>query len=214
MTTFYHAKKNNINLFWNVDADDTMFLLNSDISAEILRQAEQYSQKASIDLFSLDMHRSEMHNKHWSFGITYTVNPTKWLNLFDKNKNNDWHKKYCYYDSNSNLDWYCTYLKDTNCKSQIATFAVNNLMFAHWANINTPFFGYSIYHWMNGSLTWVFLDKFYPESNLSSIPISDEVMMLPVNISDTNWQDFVSKKIYNISFLDNYNRKLSNERTR
>jgi hypothetical protein len=189
-----------------------MFLINNEISAEILRKAEQYSEKANIELFSLDMHRSEMHDKHWSFGITYTLNPAKWLDLFASNNNKEWHKKYYHYDSNSNLDWYCTYLKDTKI-STIGTFAVNNLMFAHWANINTLFFGYTIYHWLDGHLIWEFLDKFYPNTNLSNISISSEVLMLPVEISNIEWQNFLDSHLYNINFLDKYNWKLSNERT-
>jgi hypothetical protein len=73
LTPFVHSKEHNFPSFWNIDADDTMFLPGSEYCAEVLKQAGDYADAHGIDCFSLDMWYSRLNGKHWSFGVCYTA---------------------------------------------------------------------------------------------------------------------------------------------
>lgn len=211
LTTYYHATKNNINEFWNIDADDTMFLLDASKSANILCVAEKYAKNNNIEKFSLDMHRSNIRGHHWSFGITYTSNPQKWLNIFSKNPSNKWQQNYLKWDSNFNLDWFMTYLKDTSLNNEIGTFYVENLYFAHWAYMLTRFFGISIYHWINNRLEYPILKNFSKYSNIDFCPIYKDVIKFNLGLEKNDSYDFCEDKILCIDFLKQIHKIWSKE---
>ena len=112
LTTFYHAKQNNIKEFWNIDADDTMFALEPEDIMSILQNVENYSKTNNIDAMSLDMWHSRTRQRHWSFGITYINNFSEIFNILDSLTNTDWQNNYKDCDVAFNLDWFFTYLKD------------------------------------------------------------------------------------------------------
>lgn len=201
LSTYYHAMKNNLNCFWNIDADDTMFLLDSVKSSELLKIAEQYAKNNSIENFSLDMHRSNICGHHWSFGITYTSNPEKWLKIYSKNHSKKWQTKYLHWDQNFNLDWYMTYLKDTDYNKFIEAFYFENLYFAHWNNLSTLFFGITIYHWLNNRLEYPILKTLFKIKDLDERAIYKDVIGLNMNLKNEDYEEFYKNKIINSEFL-------------
>lgn len=134
LTTFTHAKANNIEEFWNIDVDDTTFFDTPENIARSLKKVMEYSKENDLDVFSYDMHTTRFNNKHWSFGITYTRNNSKLLEIIKNAKTKEWQKKYSDLQKlfgAFNLDWYFTYLRDSNI-IKAKTFDINNLYFAHW----------------------------------------------------------------------------------
>ena len=53
ITTFYHARQNGIDRFWNIDADDTFICLRKDRIIELLSQVEKKAVSDHIHLLSL-----------------------------------------------------------------------------------------------------------------------------------------------------------------
>ena len=74
-TSFFHAKKNNIKEFWNIDADDTMFFEKPTAIVSLMKNLEKYSRENNKEIMSLDMHVSASDSKCWTYGITFTRNP-------------------------------------------------------------------------------------------------------------------------------------------
>lgn len=143
LTTYLHAKKNNIKEFWNIDADDTSFFEQPEIIANALIQIENLTRQNNFHAMSLDMHRSSFHGLHWTFGVTFTrlEVDNDVISLIKNIKNNDWAKAYYKHVLNtnipdSNLDAFFTYLKDKN-KIKLGTFNINNVYFMHWGVCNT-----------------------------------------------------------------------------
>ena len=71
LSVFKHAQVNNIDKYWNVDADDSLFMTEIKNVVEILKTAQTYADTNNIDLFSFDFWVTKTKNRHWSFGITY-----------------------------------------------------------------------------------------------------------------------------------------------
>ena len=211
LTTYYHAAKNNIQTLWNIDADDTMFLLDASKTADLLKMAEGYAAANSIENFSLDMHRSNIRGHHWSFGITYTVNPQKWLKIFSRNKSKSWQKKYLKWDKYFNLDWFMTYLKDTDFKDTIATFYCKNLYFAHCSNLYTSFLGLSVYHWIDNRLEYSVLKELFKSPEVDSCPIFKDIVAFDMNLQYEDYQKFYENNVINLEFLKSVYKKWANE---
>lgn len=133
LTTFYHAKKNNIKEFWNIDADDTSFMERPEKVRDILLKTENIARSKNFDLFSLDMHRSRYYGKHWTFGITFTRMGKNWSKLLCAAKNTGWRNEFSKFHEAGfyNVDSYFAWLKNHNL-ANIGTFNINNLYFVHW----------------------------------------------------------------------------------
>ena len=136
LTTYLHAKKNNINRFWNIDADDTMFMIPPKSFVHFLSIITDYAEKNNINLFSLDMHHSFSNSKHWSYGITYVNNSNRILYKFKTMNQKDW-LNYRYTELADepfvNIDWITTWFRiSTDLK--IETFYINNIYFLHNCN--------------------------------------------------------------------------------
>ena len=72
-TSFIHAKENNFEAFWNIDADDTVMCADAPKCAEMLKQVQEYADKNNFNCFSLDIDSSgyERFYSHWTFGVCY-----------------------------------------------------------------------------------------------------------------------------------------------
>ena len=149
LTTFWHAQKNGYNSFWNIDADDTMFLIPPKILAKKMVEIENYANKFEIDNFSLDMHTSKSYNRLWSFGVTYTRNEKNYFKIFEKYNSLDWRNEECFkIDKQFNIDRYFTYLRNKNITNN-KIFYFDNTYFIHFGHffIRPDHFG--IYYWAN-----------------------------------------------------------------
>lgn len=192
LTPFYHSRINNITKFWNIDADDTMFALYADKVAQIMKEISSYANNNNLNAFSLDMHTSRTHGKHWSFGITYTQNNIDWFQIFMNNKDTSWRKAYLQYDYNFNLDWFFTYLRDNNL-AQNETFYIDNLLFIHFGDFlyNTIGSGASIYS--KKKIKYPILYEIFGAETLGLIDINKNIIKFNNDLSLNDCQKFMRK---------------------
>ena len=145
MTTFYHAQKNAIKAFWNIDADDTIFLLKPEKLSNALRIVESYAQNNDIDIMSLDMWWSLYKGKFWSLGVSYVRNENiNWMETLLFHRTDE---KYCLKREKllkssilipaDCIDWYFDYLmREQIC--ELRTFYIYNTDFIHWETGHGP----------------------------------------------------------------------------
>lgn len=170
LTTFWHAQKNGYNSFWNIDADDTMFLIPPKILAKKMVEIENYANKFEIDNFSLDMHTSKSYNRLWSFGVTYTRNEKNYFKIFEKYNSLDWRNEECFkIDKQFNIDRYFTYLRNKNITNN-KIFYFDNTYFIHFGHffIRPDHFG--IYYWANNCFELPMVEIF-PNHPMRKMPI-------------------------------------------
>lgn len=203
LTTFLHAEKIKVKSFYNIDADDTMFVCEPKKAAQILMEAKKYADKNNIKAFSLDMHVTQFRNRHWSFGITYTNTDFNWMKIFNNNKDTVWQeyfkKNYC---NDFNLDWFMTYLK-MQYDNKIETFYVENLGFIHWATLLCKHLGYSVQKTINGYTHYPLFEYFNTDKELSKVKIPSEVIKLDIGLSEQDFIDFGKNNIVNEDYAKN-----------
>lgn len=183
LTTFMHAKKNNIESFFNIDADDTMFVCPVSDVCKILKTSQIYADNNDINAFSLDMHVTQFRNKHWSFGITYINNNFNWIQIFKANKNMDWQKDYLKYGDQFNLDWFMTYLR-TKYKNKIETYNIENLMFIHWTTLSSLHIGYALQRYSNNYMYYPIFKYFCDDDELYKVKTPKDVKIFDIGIND------------------------------
>lgn len=207
LTAFYHAKKNKTDNFWNIDADDTMFLCEAPRAAEILRKAQKYAQQNNISAFSMDMHTSRTHGIHWSFGISYIDNKIDWFKIFDTETTDLWQDNYLdKYDTEMNLDWYFTYLRDyKGIRNKI--FYVENLHFMHYGDFIFDPVTWNINQWHNGKVKYPILKYIFKQDKLAEIPISSESIKIDVLLDEEMSFKFINNYF---SFLNNIPKPAQN----
>ncbi len=184
LTTFSHAKKNNINEFWNIDVDDTTFFDSPKNIANALRQVMEYAKTNDIDVFSYDMHATRFNNKHWSFGITYTRNVSKIFNIMKNTKSKKWQENYSGLQKlfgDYNLDWYFTYLRD-NKIINAKTFDINNLYFAHWGFATPTALTRLVQVEYDNNLHFPLATSLCNIEYMQKIPISDDIVVFETGV--------------------------------
>ncbi|MDR0570073.1 MAG: hypothetical protein LBG71_02470 [Clostridiales Family XIII bacterium] len=158
LTPSVHAKRNHIDFFWNIDADDTFFHESPQDCALMLLEAEQYAKNHDIDIFSFDMWHSLI--SHWSFGISFSNN-CDWVACVEKGI--EWLratfggefdiKQYCVYfkhdmfmklSVNCNLDAYFNFLIRYSMLNA-RCFYCENVLFEHVGHRIT-FYGEEIFY--------------------------------------------------------------------
>lgn len=170
LTCFAHAHRQGYEEFWNIDADDTMFLMEKDAVVRSLHAAEQVARAQQIDCFSLDMYQT--FQVHWSFGVTFTRRSKDYLGIVASidpqavvaayppvNDGQPFVRKedglvYRLIGYNGNIDWFFTYMRDRQLINA-RSFYIENAYFAH-----VGIFGYDplgqlingVYHWRDGKL--------------------------------------------------------------
>ena len=140
LTTFSLAQKSNLENFWNIDADDIMFLMNDEDLCAHLSAVEDYTKKNQIDMFSLDIWHTHSHGLHWSFGVTFIQNTKNWFKLLE-NQDFNFKKELDSLINNKNLynlDWLFTIL---NLKKVVKaeTFYSEDKSFIHHKFFNPGF---------------------------------------------------------------------------
>lgn len=206
LTTFYHAKKNSFQNFWNIDADDTLFCMNIKTLVNHLKDIEKYADSNNIASFSLDMHRSRTNGIHWSFGITYTKMNIDWFKILEDNKDTSWQENYEKFDYEFNLDWFFTYLRDTkNIKNE--TFYINNSSFIHWGNFITNIIGSGIFRWQNNRLKFPIIQNIIYDEYFGNIPICKDCIKFEGNFTDSEYKNFI---IENLTYLYKPSKQMLN----
>lgn len=207
LTTFFHAKENNIQNFWNIDADDAMFIADPKTSAEILKAAEKYAENAKMDAFSFDMWNSRTNKKTWSFGITYTRMQTDWFKLFNENKDFAWTNKYQEYAYEWNLDYFMTHLRDTH-RINVGHFYCENLSFIHWGDFVINIITSSICKFKDGRVIYPILNDVMNCPAIGNIPIADDDIKLDLNIDNNSCDKFALSFITNLRIYNEQTQKL------
>lgn len=203
LTTFLHADKNGMKSFYNIDADDTMFVCESKKAAQILLEAKKYADKNNIKAFSFDMHVTQFRNQHWSFGITYTRTDFNWMKLFNSNKDKKWQDIYIKnHNEQFNLDWFMTYLK-TIYNDKIQTFYVENLLFIHWATLFCLHIGYSVQRTFNGYTLYPLFDYFNTDKQLSKVKIPAQVIKLDIGLTEKDCMEYGRYNVVNEKYASN-----------
>lgn len=202
ITTFYHAEKNHIKTFWNIDADDTTILLDSKKAAELLKRAEDYADTNGINVFSLDMHVSKTHGKTWTLGVSYVHNEQSWLKIFSSIKNKSWvsHFKGMIKKRHASADSFITYLGETSDCVKIGTFYNDNLYFIHWKTL----FGFTVYCWQNGYHKFPLLADIADEKDLGCVPISDKCTALNMEINPNEYKEALKLSVLQIDNIKKY----------
>ena len=200
LTAFYHAKSLGVDKFWNIDADDTMFLVEAPRAAEILKKVQTYAQENNITAFSMDMHTSRTHGKHWSFGITYINAKIDWFAIFNAETTPEWMNKYLgKYDWEFNLDWYFTYLRDYK-EFKNKTFYVENMHFMHYGDFMLNPISWGISQWKNGRVFYPILKGVFNQDELADIPISSESIKIDTLENEEMSFDYINRYL---TFLKN-----------
>ncbi|MBE6390930.1 MAG: hypothetical protein E7042_01825 [Lentisphaerae bacterium] len=205
LTCFDHAREHNISNFWKIDADDTKLCCDASQVANILTNAENVAEEQSINAFSLDMHFSFFHSKHWSFGVCYI---NRMDNLFDciKKHGNAWTDYYSsFFNGHYNLDWFFSFLMEQGTFN-IKTFYVDELYFIHYKE----YYGRNLYFWKDQKCTHPLLkavDSEYAETAVSTDAIA---ITTPTPLES---KKFVKENIFRTSCMnENLNKIINHKR--
>ena len=191
LTTFLHAKENGYKRFWNIDADDTMFLMSPNKTADMLLRAEECAEADKIDILSLDMWYSLSKGRHWSFGVSYVNNEIDWFALLKPDENADWKQKIS--SDNYNADWYFTYLRNNG--RNIQTFYVDNCSFIHWGKFEPHELCSNISNWTAGKLVYPISQCLYDEK-FAEREIPEDCIRLDVNTNEIEAQKFINALLF------------------
>lgn len=190
LTTFFHAKKNGIKNFWNIDADDTIIAAPPQEVAHFLQQVEQYAIENDISLFSYDMWRSRTRSKAWTFGVTYTRNINQLIDKF-KIADRRWQEEYKNCDQALNIDWFCTYLRD-NHLAKIETFYTENCYFLHMGDFIFDPVGKFISYFKNKTVNYPLINTLYNNHEMGQIPIANDSIFVNSSITEESSSKFLN----------------------
>ncbi len=187
LTVFDHAKKLGLNNFWNIDADDALFLISPTMAANFLKKAAEYAENNNLDAFGFDFWATKTKGRHWSFGITYTRNSVDYFEKLEK-YSIDWsiYKHTTVY----NIDWCFTHLKNIG-QLKLKTFYTENLYFLHWGRFFGDMKNSYLATWHNGIMTYPILAQIFKDkSGIHPIPIQDDIIKLDYDIDSENCYKF------------------------
>lgn len=176
MTTADHAAANQVEQYWSIDGDDTLFVHDpADVRAKMI-DVQRVMSDQNISAASLDFYHTYID--HWCFGVACfrsdvdyfgllaAVDPREAARHFaaDEKWNGAWGTRD---DSgrfgrdrvsvNMNLDWLFTYMRDVG-SLRASSFYFDNTYFLHAGLELFPVFdqyGYTmrgLYHWKDGAL--------------------------------------------------------------
>jgi len=145
-------KSNDADLFWMIDADDTMFLThNFEIINEKLHHAENYLVKNNLDGFSLDFYSTQVRKGDtkpcdaWTFGVALFRANLNWRELVEVTA--DEMEKYLF-ARNIDSVFHCMRARG---KWKLESFVFNGLSFQHLYN-NYPAMPNGVYYWRKRKL--------------------------------------------------------------
>jgi hypothetical protein len=182
LTSFYHANKNNIHDFWNIDADDTTFFAPVEDIVKALNQVKDYANAQGINCFSLDMHSSYFNGILWNFGVTYVHEVKECMNGI--NLIHSVMKRETPYGS---VDNYFAWLRNSGhlrCES----FNISNLYFLHWGQWEYENASRLLSIYSDGYIKYPFIE--FLNTNEAKIPVAKHIINF-----DTGITEAISKKV-------------------
>ena len=197
LTTFFHSKKNCIKEFWNIDADDTSFMLSPFEIAGFLIKVASYAKANDINIMSLDMHASRYWGKHWTFGVSYCQNNCDYISIIKKEKDLNWRKDFAKIRPHGvfNLDSYFMYLKNHNIL-RLASFNIDNLYFVHWGTVGFRN-AYRFIQVEKGNKMYYPLGiNLFGDNKFNMFPTADDVINFDFGISEDESIKYFEKKMY------------------
>jgi hypothetical protein len=177
MTTADHATANQIDQYWSIDGDDTLFLNDPAAVRAKMIEVQAVMSEQGISAASLDFYHTYID--HWCFGVACfrsdvdyfdllaAVDPREAARHFATDGAN-WNGPWGTRDErgrfgrdrvavNMNLDWLYTYMRDVGTL-RAASFYFDEMYFLHAGLELFPVFdqyGYTmrgLYHWKDGAL--------------------------------------------------------------
>lgn len=191
--TYQHAIENGFQNFWNIDADDTMFLIEPKKIANILKEVAVYAENNDISNFSYDMWRSRTNGKHWSFGVTYTRMNVDYREIFNNTEQN-WDKvKIVGYVRN--LDWLFTYFKNDGMMKN-ETWYSENTQFVHWGEFISNLFLPSFSLHKEGSVYYPLFLDILKNTEFGITKIYQDCIKFNFSVIEKESKDFFNKLLY------------------
>ncbi len=208
LTTFLHARENNIEKYWNIDADDTCFCLDAQRTRDLLDTAETIAIREGKKAFSLDMWTTKTWGEHWSFGVTYTENPSEWLEIM--NRHLDDKDFFAQNEQPCNIDGFFSYLRFCY-PDVIGTFYAENLRFIHYADdfFKRPWSS-GLFHWKNGKLELPILRDCFDLISIGNEEIAKDIDKIDIGITDEEAYRFLLNHTHKTdydSIMDRLNRR-------
>lgn len=196
LTSFLHANDNKYSYFWNIDADDTVMCLDPPRAFEALKQVENYAIQNKIDVFSLDMWRSQSKGRSWSFGITIINGIVDWESAIKRNINSSGNitKWFVNRISPKNIDEFFMFIKNVDMSLNIGTFYLRNLWFIHYSDdfIYNPIQS-GIYMWEDGYLVLPIIRSVFGADSMGKLPIPADVVEIDAGIHKAEGQYFLAR---------------------
>ena len=220
MSTFYHARIHGVYRFWNIDADDTLFLFPIAKISSLLKKAEEIAIQNKINLYSLDMWKSRSRGNHWSWGVTFVNDNINILNIISSEKDLSWVVDYSelFRKSNANSDWHINSLVRRGQKIAIKSFYPKNGGFIHWGDFIFNPIGAYVCQWKDGVIEYPLMSAMRL-NEFSKIPIATDCDSIDIGISDVDfresyifngtwlsWSDPVVAKFFGIDKLKEFQR--------
>ena len=195
LTTFLHAKENQFDAFWNIDADDTVFCLPAEQTAQILRNVEKYSEADDeFGAIGLDMWVTFTKALHWSLGITYINGNVEWIKIMmDHCQDTKFKENYIKKIQPQNVDGYLSYLKDfVMDNGEFKTFYVDGLRFIHYADdfFKRPLSS-GMFYWKDGYMILPILYYCFDDKVCGKIKIPSEIVRIDMPVSEEGFRTFM-----------------------
>lgn len=199
LSTLYHARIHGIHQFWNIDADDTLFLLPIPKISNLLKKAKDIAIQSNINFYSLDMWKSRSMGRHWSWGVTFVNDNINVLKLISSEKDLSWTIAYSelFSKSNANSDWHINSLVRRGRGITIKSFYPKNSGFVHWGDFIFNPIGAYVCQWKNGFVEYPLMSAMRL-GEFSKFPISNDCDGIDINASNV---DFRQSYIYNGTWL-------------
>lgn len=192
LTPFSHASNNGIHSFWNIDADDILFLVRPENVARAFEIVERQAIDGNVDCTNYDMFVSKSHGLHWSFGIVFVRDPGKCLATICSNLSFSKHSiEYPYLEKyNFNVDWLFTYFRDSE-KLCLRTFYIEKSAVIHMPDIAIRKNWSFILMWNNGYVYQPVLKYLYGCNTCSKLPVSNKVYKIDIELDSSEYQNFL-----------------------
>ena len=206
MTTFWHARENHFENFWNMDADDFRFFDPPEKVAKMFDEVERVADEKQIKIFSLDLWPTLSYGKHWSFGTTYVDNRFPWIDNLKKIVTSDsaMENYHIFVTCGRNIYWFFTFLRLTRHIRGIETFYVESLRFAHHLpDLYLNFFA-GIRYCESNRYHISFFENDFGLGESGSIPIDYEVYKIDIGLTVEDSHEYFRTHYSEPGTLENF----------
>lgn len=167
LTPFLHSNFRGKKTHWNIDGDDTMFLVKPEKIAEMLEIIEKKSLDENIVFNSMDMWFSRTCGHHWTLGVLFVNDYCNIFERFEQTENLEWGNHYLKYTQFLNLDWYITYLKNET-DVIVSSFYPDKAWFIHWGSFIMSPLGSGVYYFDRDVLKFPIINEIFKNTDLGT----------------------------------------------